>query len=90
MEQSAAEQMEADYSRAYAEFSVAHAQSAPLVAAVKKVRGCKQGAGQRSCSASYHQLRLGVSAAQSAEFASNRCYARSPGLLALALSWCAS
>jgi hypothetical protein len=35
MEQAAAAQMEADYDRAYAEFSVAHAASQPLVAALK-------------------------------------------------------
>ncbi len=37
MERAAAEQMEADYNRAYAEFSMAHAQSAPLVEALKQV-----------------------------------------------------
>ena len=37
MERAEAERMEADYNRAYAEFSVKHAQNAPLVEALKKV-----------------------------------------------------
>lgn len=46
MERAEAERMEADYSRAYAEFSVKHAQNAPLVEALNKVgrgRGEAQG-----------------------------------------------
>lgn len=38
MERAAADQMEADYNRAYAEFSMKHAQSAPLVEQLKQVR----------------------------------------------------
>ena len=38
MERAAADQMEADYNRAYAEFSMKHAQSAPLVQQLKQVR----------------------------------------------------
>lgn len=38
MERVEAERMEADYNRAYAEFSVKHAQNAPLVEALKKVQ----------------------------------------------------
>lgn len=41
MEQAAAEQMEGDYNRAYAEFSLAHAQSAPLVAALETAQAGK-------------------------------------------------
>ncbi|KAL4856966.1 Intersectin-1 [Chlorella vulgaris] len=41
MEQAAAEQMEGDYNRAYAEFSLAHAQSAPLVAALEAAQAGK-------------------------------------------------
>ena len=40
MERAAADQMEADYNRAYAEFSMKHAQSAPLVEQLKRVGGC--------------------------------------------------
>ena len=36
MERAAADQMEADYNRAYAEFSMKHAQSAPLVQTLKQ------------------------------------------------------
>lgn len=39
MERAAADQMEADYNRAYAEFSMKHAQSAPLVEQLKRVGG---------------------------------------------------
>ena len=37
MERAAADAMEADYNRAYAEFSMQHVQSAPLVAQLKQV-----------------------------------------------------
>lgn len=37
MEKAEAERMEGDYNRAYAEFSVKHAQNAPMVEALKKV-----------------------------------------------------
>ena len=47
MERAAADQMEADYARAYAEFSMKHAQSAPLVQNLKQVRGsCGRAGGQ--------------------------------------------
>ncbi len=39
MERAAADQMEADYARAYADFSMKHAQSAPLVQTLKQVGG---------------------------------------------------
>jgi hypothetical protein len=38
MERTAADQMEADYNRAYAEFSMKHAQSAPLVEQLKRTQ----------------------------------------------------
>ena len=47
MERAEAERMEADYSRAYAEFSVKHAQNAPLVEALNKVRRALRCAGLR-------------------------------------------
>lgn len=37
MERAAADQIEADYNRAYADFSRRHAESAPLVAQLKQV-----------------------------------------------------
>ena len=50
MERAAADQMEADYNRAYAEFSMKHAQSAPLVQTLKQVGGwvggCVAGSGR--------------------------------------------
>ncbi|KAL4435474.1 hypothetical protein ABPG77_006236 [Micractinium sp. CCAP 211/92] len=47
MERSAADQMEADYSRAYAEFSAKHAQSAPLVQQLKQIQDEKAALAQK-------------------------------------------
>lgn len=47
MERAAADQMEADYSRAYAEFSAKHAQSAPLVQQLKQTQEEKAALGQK-------------------------------------------